>query len=56
MRLNGVPVVSTSELENGDEIELGETRLRFVSICSNDFNWENAQLEDEGSDDDVEIA
>ncbi|NNE89353.1 MAG: FHA domain-containing protein [Silicimonas sp.] len=56
VRLNGTPVVSTSDLKDGDEIELGETRLRFVGICSNDFNWEIAQLEDEGSDDDVEIA
>lgn len=56
VRLNGTPVVSTSDLKDGDEIELGETRLRFVGICSKDFNWEMAQAEDEGSDDDVEIA
>ena len=56
VRLNGTPVVSTSDLKDGDVIELGETAMRFVGICSNDFNWENAQSEDEGSDDDVEIA
>lgn len=56
VRLNGTPVVSTSDLKDGDVIELGETAMRFVGICSNDFNWETAQTEDEGSDDDVEIA
>ena len=56
VRLNGTPVVSTSTLKDGDEIELGETRLRFVGFCSNNFNWEMAQAEGEGSDDDVEIA
>lgn len=56
VRLNGAPVVNTNDLRDGDEIELGETRLRFVGICSKDFNWDIAQAEDEGSDDDVEIA
>lgn len=56
VRLNGTPVVSTSDLKDGDVIELGETAMRFVGICSNDFNWDMAQSEAEGSDDDVEIA
>lgn len=56
VRLNGTPVVTTSTLTDGDEIELGETRLRFVGFCSTNFNWEMAQAEGEGSDDDVEIA
>ena len=56
VRLNGTPVVSTSDLKDGDVIELGETAMRFVGICSNDFNWDIAQSEAEGSDDDVEIA
>lgn len=56
VRLNGKPVVSASDLKDGDEIEIGETRLRFSAICSADFNWEIAET-DEGSDeDDVEIA
>jgi hypothetical protein len=56
VRLNGKPVVSTSDLTNGDEIEIGETQLRFVALCSTEFNWENAETEEGNDDDDVEIA
>ena len=56
VRLNGKPVVSTSDLTNGDEIEIGETRMRFVALCSNEFNWENAEREEGDDDDDLEIA
>ena len=56
VRLNGKPVVSTNDLANGDEIEIGETRLRFVALCSKDFNWEEAKAEEGTDDDDVEIA
>jgi len=53
VRLNGVPVVSTSELDDGDFIEIGETRMQLKTLCSGAFNWSAG--EDEG-DDDVEIA
>lgn len=56
VRLNGKPVVSTSDLKDGDEIEIGETRMRFVAICSDDFSWERAEHEEGGDDDDMEIA
>lgn len=56
VRLNGKPVVSTSDLKDGDEIEIGETRLRFVALCSDKFNWESAETEEGTDDDDVEIA
>ncbi len=56
VRLNGKPVVSTSDLKNGDEVEIGETQLRFVAICSADFNWDIAETEEGTDDDDVEIA
>ena len=56
VRLNGKPVVSTSDLTNGDEIEIGETKMRFVAICSNDFNWDASEAEEGIDDDDVEIA
>lgn len=56
VRLNSKPVVSTSDLTNGDEIEIGETQLRFVALCSTEFNWENAETEEGNDDDDVEIA
>lgn len=56
VRLNGKPVVSTSDLSNGDTIEIGETRLRFVALCSAEFNWDTAEKEEGNDDDDVEIA
>jgi len=56
VRLNGKPVVSTSDLKNGDEIEIGQTKMRFVALCSDEFNWENAEREEGGDDDDMEIA
>lgn len=57
VRLNGKPVVSTSDLKGGDEIQIGETTMRFVAICSEKFNWTDADVQDEGDeDDDLEIA
>ena len=54
VRLNGKPVVATHDLKDGDSIEIGETHLQFKSLCSTGFNWE--QAEEQGEDDDVEIA
>lgn len=56
VRLNGKPVVSTSDLKDGNEIEIGETKLRFVALCSKKFNWDIAETEEGTDDDDVEIA
>ena len=56
VRLNGKPVVSTCDLSDGGEIEIGETRLRFIAICSDAFNWDTAETEEGTDDDDVEIA
>jgi len=56
VRLNGHPVVSTSALADGDEIEIGETTLRFRAICSPEFNWEDMEQNEGTDDDDVEIA
>ena len=56
VRLNGKPVVSTSDLNNGDEIEIGETGLRFVALCSPEFNWETVASEEGSNDNDVEIV
>lgn len=39
VRLNGKPVLSTEELANGDEIRIGETLLKFVAFCNDDFSW-----------------
>ncbi len=39
VRRNGRPVLATEEMENGDEIRLGETTLRLVALCSTGFHW-----------------
>ena len=39
VRLNGNPVLSTEPLNDGAEIRLGETTLRFVGLCGADFDW-----------------
>ena len=39
VRLNGNPVLSTEELCDGDIVEIGETKLRFVAFCDTTFNW-----------------
>ncbi|KIT15280.1 FHA domain-containing protein [Jannaschia aquimarina] len=49
VRLNGSPVISNEALSSGDEIRLGETTLRFVAICGDQFDWADT---DEGEDDD----
>ena len=43
MRKNNVPLLSTEELQTNDTIRLGQTTLRFVAFCSDDFTWEAAQ-------------
>ena len=39
VRLNGNPVLSTEEITDGDEIRIGETSLKFVALCGDDFTW-----------------
>ncbi len=47
VRLNGKPVLSTEELSDGDMVRIGETTLKFVALCGDDFTWANE--EDEGT-------
>ena len=47
VRLNGKPVLSTEELANGDMVRIGETTLKFVALCGEEFTW--ASTEDEGA-------
>ena len=42
VRLNGMPVLSTEEMSNGDEIRIGETTLKFVALCGEAFTWVSA--------------
>lgn len=39
VRLNNKPLLSTEELVSRDQIRLGETTLRFIALCENDFTW-----------------
>ena len=49
VRLNGLPVLTTEELTTGDMIRIGETTLRFVGMCGDEFDW-GAQSEEELDD------
>jgi pSer/pThr/pTyr-binding forkhead associated (FHA) protein len=37
--LNGEPVYSTIQLKPYDLIEVGDTKLRFIPFCGENFNW-----------------
>jgi hypothetical protein len=37
--LNDQEVIIPSELKQGDQIELGQTRLKFVPFCGESFQW-----------------
>lgn len=39
VRVNNVPLLSTEELKSKDLIRLGETTLRFMAFCADDFSW-----------------
>lgn len=53
VRLNDAPLISNEVLKTGDIIRLGETTLKFVALCDDEFNWED---QDSKGTDDVEIA
>jgi len=40
IRLNDRPVLSTEDLTTGDVIRIGETSLRFVALCGDEFKWD----------------
>ncbi len=39
VRLNDRPVLSTEELQHDDRIRIGETTLRFIALCGQEFDW-----------------
>ncbi len=53
VRLNDKPVLSTEEISNSDLIRIGETTLRFVALCGNEFDWE---VDNQEEFDDAAIA
>jgi hypothetical protein len=50
VRLNGRPVLSTEELNHNDLIRIGETSLRFLSLCGADFDWNDENDGRQGAD------
>ena len=50
VRLNGKPLLSTEELGDGDEIQIGETTLLLKVLCTPAFNWTAAEAGGDGND------
>ncbi|WP_224814341.1 FHA domain-containing protein [Hasllibacter sp. MH4015] len=40
--LNDAPVLASETLENGAQVRIGATHLRFVAFCGPDFDWADA--------------
>ncbi|PUB17556.1 FHA domain-containing protein [Yoonia sediminilitoris] len=55
VRLNDKPLISNEVLKTGDVVRIGETVLRFVALCSSEFNWSGDSADGE-DDEDVAIA
>lgn len=39
VRLNNKPLLSTEQMRSGDQVRIGETTLRLVALCGDDFSW-----------------
>ncbi|MEM9426736.1 MAG: FHA domain-containing protein [Pseudomonadota bacterium] len=50
VRLNGMPVLSTEEITDGDEIRIGETSLKFIALCGDEFTWNTSEDGEHGED------
>ena len=46
VRLNGRPTLSTEEMDTNSIIRIGETTLRFVALCGEDFSWRGEEKDD----------
>jgi len=40
VRLNDRPLLSTTELKSGDRIEISKTKLMFMPLCGEQFDWD----------------
>lgn len=40
VRLNGTPLIATTEIKAGDKLEVGKTVLMFVPLCGENFDWD----------------
>jgi hypothetical protein len=43
--VGGEPVLQATELANLDEIQIGDTTLRYVSFCGPEFDWQDQEKE-----------
>lgn len=50
VRLNGKPLLSTELIEDGDEIQIGETTLLLKVLCTPAFNWSQTEAGGDGHD------
>lgn len=50
VRLNGKPLLSTEEMVDGDEIQIGETTLVLKVLCTPEFNWSATEAGGDGHD------
>lgn len=50
VRLNGRPLLTSEEIMDGDEIQLGETTLLLKVLCTPEFNWSKSRAEGDGHD------
>lgn len=39
--LNDAPVLMPTEISGGENIVIGDTHLRFIPLCGEDFDWNN---------------
>ncbi|WP_300030413.1 FHA domain-containing protein [uncultured Roseobacter sp.] len=51
VRVNDKPLLSTETVSNGDLIRIGETTLRLVTLCGDDFSWDT-----DGEEEDARYA
>ena len=40
VRLNGMPLLSTTELKRGDILEISRTKMMFAPLSGPDFDWD----------------
>ncbi|MFN3225958.1 MAG: FHA domain-containing protein [Hyphomicrobiales bacterium] len=39
VRLNNEPLLEAKEVKSGDQLRIGQTTLRLVTLCGDDFDW-----------------
>ncbi|WP_375227809.1 FHA domain-containing protein [Roseobacter sp. S98] len=46
VRINDRPLLSTETISDGDLVRIGETTLRLVTLCGDDFTWNDEDEKD----------